>query len=128
MEAWRLCGLAILAAVAFSVVRQMGRDFEVPLRLTSGVIFWGAVTVMARPLMNFVRELTDGGAAGDYAELAVTAVGIAMLCGICADLCRECRETALATAVETAGRVEILLLCTRPIGDVLEAVEVLLSF
>lgn len=128
MDTWRLCGLAILAAVAFSAVRQMGKDFEVPLRLTAGVIFWGAVVVMARPLMNFIRELTQSGMAGEYAGLAVTAVGIAMLCGICADLCRECRETALATAVETAGRVEILLLCVGPIRDVLEAAEVLLSF
>ena len=128
MDTWRLCGLAILAVVVFSTVRQMGRDFEVPLRMTAGVIFWGAVVVMARPLTTFVRELTDGGAVGEYAVLAVTAVGISMLCGICADLCRECRETALATAVEAAGRVEILVLCIDPIRDVLEAAEALLSF
>ena len=122
MEAWRICGLAVLSAVAFSLVRQMGRDFEVPMKLTASVVFWGLLVTMAVPLVTYVREMVDGGVLGEYGAPLLAALGVAMLSGICADVCRECRENGLALYVETAGRLEILLLCVPLIRDILETV------
>ena len=127
MDTWKLCGLALLAVVAFSLVRQMGRDFELPMRLTAAVIFWGALAVTAVPLVASLRDMLEEGALGEYGGLLMTALGLSVVSGACADLCRECRETALATYVETAARVEILILCLAPVGEVLSAVSELMA-
>ena len=105
----------------------MGRDFEVPMKLASAVVFFGLILGIARPLMVYVRQMLGEGAISEYAELLLGALGIAVLTGICADICRECRETSIASYVEIAGRLEILLLCVPLIRDILASVSQLLG-
>ena len=125
MDTWKICGLAILCVVAFSVVRQWGRDFEVPMKLAAAAVFLGILLGMMRPLVAWLRQMMDAGAVSEYAELLLGALGIAMATGVCADLCRECREPTVASYVEMAGRLEILLLCVPLIREILESVGAL---
>ncbi len=127
MDTWKICGLALVAVVVFSVVRQMGRDFEVPMKLAAAVVFLGLILGIARPLMTYVRQMLTDGAVSEYAELLLAALGIAVLTGVCADICRECRETGIASYVELAGRLELLLLCLPLIRDILDSVSALLG-
>ena len=127
MDTWKICGLALICVIAFSAVRQFGRDFEVPMKLAAAVVFLGLILGIARPLLVYVRQMLGDGAVGPYAELLMGALGIAFLTGICADLCRECREPSVASYVEMAGRLEILLLCVPLIKEILESVGALLG-
>ena len=119
--------MALICVIAFSAVRHMGKDFEVPMKLSAAVVFLGLILGIARPLMVYVRQMLSEGAISEYAELLLGALGIAVLTGICAEICRECRETSIASYVEMAGRLEILLLCVPLIRDILASVSRLLG-
>lgn len=125
MDTLRICGLALIAVIAFSAVRLWGRDFEIPMKLAAAVVFGGILLGMARPLLAWVREMLFSGVADAYAELLLSAVGIAALTGVCAEVCRDCREPTIASYVETAGRLEILLLCIPLIREILASVAAL---
>lgn len=125
METWKICGLALICVIVFSVVRQGGRDFEIPIKLTSAVVFLGILLRMAAPLLSWLREMLFADTVGEYGGILLGAVGIALLTGVCADLCRECREPTVASYVEMAGRVEILILCLPLIRDILETARTL---
>lgn len=127
METWKFCGLALVAVIAFAVVRHMGRDFEIPMKLTAAVVFGGLLIAMAVPLVRWIREHLDGGETARYADILLGALGIALMTGMCADMCRDCREPSLAGYVEMAGRLEILILCLPLIAEILEAVSGLLQ-
>ena len=120
MDTWKICGLAILTVIAFSAVRAFGRDFELPMKLAAAVVFSALLLGMARPLFLWIREMLSVGAVSEYAELLLAALGIALMTGIAADLCRECREPTVASYVEMAGRLEILCLCIPLIKEILE--------
>lgn len=122
MDTWKICGLALLTVVVFSVVRGWGRDFEVPMKLAAAVVFLGLLMGLARPLLVWVRQMLETGAVSEYAELLLGALGIAVVTGVCADVCRECREPTVASYVEMAGRLEILMLCIPLIKEILETV------
>ena len=122
MDTWKICGLALLCLVSFSVVRQWGRDFEVPMKLAAAVVFLGILLGMAIPLISWIREMLSVSAVSEYAELLLGALGIAVVTGVCADLCRDCREPTVASYVETAGRLEILILSIPLIREILDAV------
>ena len=123
MDTWKICGLALICLVSFSVVRQWGRDFEVPMKLAAAVVFLGILLGMAIPLVSWMREMLSVGVVSEYAELLLGALGIAVVTGVCADLCRECREPTVASYVEMAGRLEILILSVPLIKEILEAVR-----
>ena len=127
MDTWKFCGLALLALVAFSVVRHMGRDFEVPMKLAAAVVFGGILVSMARAPVQWLRERLSVGAIAPYADILLGALGIGIITGLCADLCRDCREPSLAGYVEMAGRLEILILSLPLIAEILEAVGELLG-
>lgn len=127
METWKFCGLALVAVIAFAVVRHMGRDFEIPMKLTAAVVFGGLLITMAVPLVRWIRENLVGGNAERYTDILLGALGIALMTGICADICRDCREPSIAGYVEMAGRLEILLLCLPLIAEILETVSGLLA-
>ena len=127
MDTWKICGLALVAVIAFAVVRHMGRDFEIPMKLTAAVVFGGILVAMARPLTIWIRDSLGGGTAARYTDVLLGALGIALATGICADICRDCRESSIAGYVEMAGRIEILLLCLPLIAEILEAVGGLLQ-
>lgn len=122
MDTWKICGMALICLVAFAVVRQWGRDFEVPMKLAAAVVFLGILLGMAIPLLTWIREMLSVGAVSEYAELLLGALGIAVVTGVCADLCRECREPTVASYVEMAGRLEILILSIPLIKEILAAV------
>ena len=122
MDTWKICGMALICLVAFAVVRQWGRDFEVPMKLAAAVVFLGILLGMAIPLLTWIREMLSVGAVSEYAELLLGALGIAVVTGVCADLCRECREPTVASYVEMAGRLEILILSIPLIQEILAAV------
>ena len=122
MDTWKICGLALVCLVSFSVVRQWGRDFEVPMKLAAAVVFLGILLGMAIPLISWIREMLSASAVSEYAELLLGALGIAVVTGVCADLCRDCREPTVASYVETAGRLEILILSIPLIREILDAV------
>ena len=123
MDTWKICGLALICLVSFSVVRQWGRDFEVPMKLAAAVVFLGILLGMAIPLVSWMREMLSVGVVSEYAELLLGALGIAVVTGVCADLCRECREPTVASYVEMAGRLEILILSVPLIKEILDAVR-----
>ena len=122
MDTWKICGMALICLVTFTVVRQWGRDFEVPMKLAAAVVFLGLLLGMAIPLLTWIREMLSAGAVSEYAELLLGALGIAVVTGVCADLCRECREPTVASYVEMAGRLEILILSIPLIKEILAAV------
>lgn len=122
MDTWKICGMALICLVAFAVVRQWGRDFEVPMKLAAAVVFLGILLGMAIPLLTWIREMLSVGAVSEYAELLLGALGIAVVTGVCADLCRECREPTVASYVEMAGRLEILILSIPLIKEILAAI------
>lgn len=122
MDTWKICGLALICIVAFSVVRQWGRDFEVPMKLAAAVVFLGLIVGISTPLLGWIREMLSAGSVSEYAELLLGALGIAVVTGVCADVCRECKEPTVASYVEMAGRLEILILCIPLIKEILETV------
>ena len=42
-----------------------------------------------------------------------------IICKLCADICRDCGESSLASGIEGAGRIAIISLCIPVIGELM---------
>lgn len=119
--------LAVTGVTAAMIVKQWKSDFLPLLRLALAILFAFAVIRTAAPLVSYLSELTAQEGLAQYAELLMKALGIAVLTQCCAELCRESGENSIATGVELAGKVELLLLSLPLIGEILTAAKELLS-
>jgi stage III sporulation protein AD len=73
------------------------------------MVLGGAVALVG----DATRELslwTQMGETAEYIPIMTKALGIAVLCRICSDVCKDCGETTLASAVESVGKLTLVLL------------------
>lgn len=120
----KLVGIALLTALAGTILKGQNGKIA-PLVSLSGVLFLlllfvgrigGAVAVFC--------ELAERSALSTYLETLLKVLACGYLSEIGAGVCRELGETGAASALECAGRGEILLLC---LPDLITLTELALS-
>ena len=119
--------LGIVGVAAALIVKQWKSDFLPLIRIGVVILFGLAALRAGAPLVGYLASLTELSGTDEYAKLLFKALGIALLSQICADICRECGETAAANGVEWTGKVEILLLCLPMIHEILDLAQALLT-
>ena len=126
MEVMKLCAIAVLVTVIFCFVRIWNPSFDMPLRLAAAVFFGSVIIGMAKPVIGVLASMLEGSAMAEYASVLLSAIGVAILTQTVSEICRDCKEGAVAGHVELAGRLEILLLCLPLLAELLGVVEELL--
>ena len=125
MEIAQVISVALIAAFALVLLRQVRPEVAIPLSVLASVVILvfvlrqiGAVVRLASDLLN------EAGVNTRYADSLFKIIGIAYLTEFGAQICRDAGEGALGAKVELAGKVFILLLAV-PI--VIAIVETLLG-
>lgn len=106
----KICGGALLLVVAIVLIKSAKGDVW-PLQWTGILVLGAGGLLLVQPVLVWLGELCGALGMGETATRLLKGLGIAVLTQLCADLCRQTGEGSIATAVETAGRAELLLLC-----------------
>ena len=129
MEGARMGGLALVGLTALLILRQYKPEWAVFIRIALTVVSMGIILSMVGTVISYVTDLAVGMSAldGNTWPILLKALGIAFLTETAASICRDSGETTLAGWVETAGKLEILLLSFPLIRTVLDTVATLLG-
>ncbi len=127
MDSIRICMLALTGVTAITLVKKWSSDFLPLLRLCMAILLSAVLLSLAAPTVAYIKSLTETGGISGYAAVLLRALGVAVLTECCAELCRESGEGGIATGVELAGRLEILLLSLPLIGEILDTAKQLLT-
>lgn len=128
MSILQLAGTALLAGVVLLVLRELRPALAPPTRLAATLILVGAALTLYAPILSEIDTLLSETGAKAYATPILRALGIALICELCASFCRDLGEGALAFGVSLFGKLEILLLSLPLLAQVLEIVKELLNF
>jgi len=128
MQSWQLFGVGILTVLTAMVVKQLRADMVLPIRLAGSILLLGAVVAMSAPVFGYINSLIESTALSEYADVLIKALGVAILTHISSEICRDCGENTVASAVELAGKCEILLLSLPLISSILRTASEILSW
>jgi stage III sporulation protein AD len=122
-------GIALAGLSALLILRSYKPEWAAFLRMAVTVVSLGFVISLAATAVGYVTDLTaaTGALDGDSWRILLKALGVAFLTETAASVCRDSGEAGLATWVETAGKLEILLLSFPLIRTVLDTVAALLG-
>ncbi len=129
MAGGKLGGLALVGLTALLLLRQYKPEWAPFVRIAVTVLAMGMILSLAGTVLSYVTELTDVADEPDNEtrSILLKALGIAFLTETAASICRDSGEGTLAGWVETAGKLEILLLSIPLIRTVLETVAGMLG-
>lgn len=128
--AWaRIGGVALVGVVALLLLRTYKPEWAPLVRMAVTVTALGLTLSLGATVVSSITSLAEGlgGGEGESRDVLLKALGVAFLTETAASVCRDSGETGLASWVETAGKLEILLLSLPLIHSVMETVTTLLN-
>ncbi|AGA69862.1 stage III sporulation protein AD [Desulfitobacterium dichloroeliminans LMG P-21439] len=127
MEIWQIVGIALVAAVLGVVLKQVRREIALQLTLLTGVIIFTLILDKIKIIIDLLQNLADqANISSYYLIIVLKIVGVAYLAEFGADICRDADEKALATKIEIAAKVAVLVLAIPIIVAILESIMRLL--
>lgn len=123
----KICGLALLCAVAALILGSMKGEFSGLVRLGGSILIFGALLLGLGELLSEVRGLFEGSGIDRYADLMLRALGLGLLTKLCCALCEDCGAKAVASGVEMAGKAAILMLSLPLVKEILSLAATVLE-
>lgn len=112
-------GIAVTAAILASMLRRYHPEYAMVLAIAAGSILMIGILLGFSPAADQIRLLLDSsGLNGEYAEILFKSLGICFLAQFAADACRDAGESALASRVELAGKMAVVLLSLPLFGEI----------
>lgn len=111
MNVFALTGAGIAAAVLSAVLRQYNREYGLYISLAACALILGAVLSAVSPLLALIESLREA-AEIDSAYISVLLKALAVCCmtQLASDCCRDGGEAAIASKIDFAGRIAVLLI------------------
>ena len=110
-ELIRVCAIGIICAIGGLILKGINSQGVFAVRTFGVIALFGVSVAIIGTVFSQTAELLDSDAVGEYSLRMMKALGLAMITGISADICRDCGEGSIAVGVETVGNLCILWLC-----------------
>lgn len=106
-----IAGLALVSAVIAVMLRRYNQEYAVVVSITAGVIILVQILANIVPAIRQINSLlTATQLPSEYGIILFKTLGVCFLAQFAADSCRDAGESALASKVELAGKLSIVLL------------------
>ncbi|MVB12991.1 Stage III sporulation protein AC/AD protein family protein [Caprobacter fermentans] len=106
-----IAGVAVCAAVIAAMLRRYHQEYAVLLSIAAGVVILLEIFASVAPAMHQIQTLFSAtGLTTDYILILLKTLGISFLAQFAADSCRDAGENALASKMELAGKISIVIL------------------
>ena len=119
-ELLRICGVGIICAFGALVLKGMGSQQVFSLRILCAAVVFGVSVALAARILSETAQIIDISAMGEYTLRMTKALGLAMISGFSADICRDCGENTAASGIETVGNLCIVSLCIPLFSELIE--------
>ncbi len=105
---FKVCLGALIAAFVAVIAKELGWRGSGVLSVGCGALILLSAIEGIGELGSEIGVLSKVGELSELGEAALKIIGIGYIFGICADVCTDLGERSLASAVNFAGRIEIL--------------------
>lgn len=119
----QIVGLGMIAAVLILVIREQKPMFAFLLAAFTGLYVFLALAGKIEAVIVMLQRLADrSGIPGIYLETVLKIIGIAYIAEFGAQIVRDAGQESIASKIEIAGRMFILVMAVPIIGVIIETV------
>lgn len=112
MDLIAIAGAGLVAAAAAVLLRQYKPEYAMLLSLAAAGIFFTWILTGIVPVLSTMRGMVEQTSYSMEAlRILMKCLGICYLCEIAGQICKEAGQGAIASKIELAGRISVLVLC-----------------
>ena len=103
--------MCLVASVIILLIKKYSPENALTVALAAVSVILLFIIISASDLFSEMRDLFDSfGLDPEIVKITLKALGICYLTGFAADVCRDFGQTSLASKVELAGKVTVVIL------------------
>ena len=111
MDIWQIVGLALIVTVLCVVLKQIRPEIALQLSILAGAAIFILIISKIKVVVDLLQTLADqANISSYYLVIVLKIVGVAYLAEFGAQICRDAGEGALATKIELAAKVGVIVL------------------
>ena len=122
MNVVEICGIAVIGLTAVIVLRGVRAEYAVIAGVSTGLILLAGSVLELSSVIDTIQDMTERTGFSLYSTVILKSLGIGILAQTIADVCRDNGEAALASKVEFAAKIIILLLALPILKALLELI------
>lgn len=110
MELYQVIGLALVSATLAILLRQYRPEYGLMLSLICSIVILTMIIAAAKEAMDSIAMLLErANISEEFSGVLFKALGICVVTQLAGDTCRDAGEGAIASKVEMAGKLAVLL-------------------
>ncbi|GAW94160.1 stage III sporulation protein AD [Calderihabitans maritimus] len=123
MEILQIAGLGLVATIFVVILKQEKPELAMLLSIVTGVIIFILVLGKIASVFNILEELANRANVNRfYLSTLLKIVGIAYIAEFGAQVCRDAGEGAIASKVEFAAKIIMMVMAVPIIAAILETI------
>lgn len=126
MNIEKLLIAGIVAAVICVLLRQYKPEYRLFVSLAAGIVILICAIGYVAPVIDEIKVLMPSNTS-EFMEILLKALGVCYITQFAGDACRDAGETAIASKLELAGKVTLLVLALPLIKELVVTVNSLIA-
>lgn len=123
MEIMQIVGLALVATILIVILKSQRPELALQLTIVTGVIIFLLVVAKIKVVLDVINDLANHAQVSSYYLTTVLKiVGVAYIAEFGAQVCRDAGEGAIATKVEFAAKILVMVLALPIIVAIMESI------
>ncbi|WP_312641880.1 SpoIIIAC/SpoIIIAD family protein [Hydrogenoanaerobacterium sp.] len=128
MDIITIVGVGIIGVSLAVLLKQYKPEYSLAVSLIVGVIIFALVAENLTPVLDQLNLLLDNTQMPrEYIEILIKSLGICFITQIACDTCKDAGQSAIASKLEIAGKLSILLLSLPLFQALLSIITTLLA-
>lgn len=128
MNIMALAAVAIVATIISVMIKKYNPEYSILISIVAGVFILYMIFSELTPAINKINGLiSSSGIDSEHAKVLFKSLGVCFLVQFAADSCSDAGESALASKIELAGKVVILLMALPMFEQVIKIASGLLG-
>jgi stage III sporulation protein AD len=123
MDILQIAGLCILTVIIIAVLKEQRPELAVQISILTGIVIFLLVAGKISAVIDLLSKYTTRFSIDPfYINILLKIIGIAYIAEFSAEICRDAGETSIASRIELAGKVMIIVLAAPLVTSLLELV------
>ena len=111
MDILKIVGLGLTATVISIVLKQQRPEFAIQISIITGIIIFTMVAANLSAVLKLLENIaTQANLDLVYVNTIIKVIGIAYISQFGAEICRDAGENAIASKIEFAGKILIVVI------------------
>ena len=115
-----VCAFGIVSACVIGLVRVLRPELATLAAAVAGGVVLTYVISAVAPFVSFIKGIASECGVQSYFALMLKALAISFCCKTASEICRDCGENSLASRIELAGKVSIVLISLPVVQQLLD--------